>query len=298
MLASAGALGSASFIGRAGAATGAAMGTVNVVYAGSMGVLMDHGIAPAFEAESGATFHGMGQAAMALAHLLAAKTTVADVFVSVSAGPVKIVEQAGLTDTGTPVASTDIVLAYSPKSRFAPRFAAGTPASAGKLLALPGLRFGRTDPAADPQGQYALYTLQLAELYYKQPGLAQKVAGAMQNPAQIFAEPSLLARLQEGQLDATLGYEAAVMSQKLPYVKLPAEINFGTPSLGKSWYGKAVLTLKDKPAHPSPLVYYACVLKNAPNPQGAAAFADFLSSADGQAIFKQYGYNPGKGQPT
>lgn len=277
-------------------AAAAGAGAVNVVFAGSMGVVMDKGIGPAFEARTGIKFYGIGQAAMALAELLAAKSLTADVFVSVSAGPVKVVEKAGLIGHAAPVASTDFVLAYSPASKFAAAFASAGTAGWPQVLATPGLRYGRTDPTVDPQGAYNLYCLQLAELYYKLPGFADKVAGPMLNPAQIFAEPSLLARLQEGQIDATLGYESAVVSQRLPYIKLPPEINFSSPALAKTWYAKATLTLKGKPAHPSPLVFYAAALANAPDPGAARAFAAFLSTPEAQGIFAHYGYNPGKGK--
>jgi molybdate/tungstate transport system substrate-binding protein len=284
----------------AGIAPAKADGKITVAYAGSMGVVMDRGIGPAFTASTGTQVQGIGQAAMGLAHLLAAKSMTADVFVSVSAAPIKAVEAAGLSTSAAPVASTSIVLVYSPKSKFAAAFAAAKNGAWAKIMTSPGFRFGRTDPAVDPQGQYVLYTLQLAEKYYHLPGFAAEVAGPMQNPAQIFAEPSLLARLQEGQIDATLGYESAVISQHLPYITLPAEMNFSTPSLAKDWYSKASLSLQDKgkakTAHPSPLVYYATVLKNAPNPQAAQAFVNFLESPKGQQILGQYGYNPGKGK--
>jgi molybdate/tungstate transport system substrate-binding protein len=263
-----------------------------------MGVVMDKGIGPAFEAKTGIKFYGIGQAAMALAHLLAAKSMTADVFVSVSAGPVKVVEQAGLVSHAVPVASTDFVLAYSPASTFAPAFEKAGPAGWVEVLGSPGLRYGRTDPTADPQGAYNLYCLQLAEIYYKMPGLAARISGSMMNPAQIFAEPSLLARLQEGQIDATLGYESAVISQKLPYIKLPPQINFSSPAFAKSWYSKATLVIKGKPMHPSPLVFYAAPLADAPDPAAARAFAAFLTSPEAQAIFAHYGYNPGEGKPV
>lgn len=273
--------------------------TVNIAFAGSMGAVMDKGFGPVFQAKSGVQYQGIGQASLGLAHLLASKSLNADVFVPVSAVPVKIVEAAGLADGAVPVASTQMVLAYAPKSKFAPAFAAAKGGDWTKILQEPGLRFGRTDPDTDPQGQYALYALQLAGLYYKQPGLADKISGIQENTAQIFAEPSLLARLQDGQIDATIGYESAVISQHLPFVKLPAEVDFSDPSLMKDWYGKASLIItskgETKTVHPAPLVFYAAVLKNAANPQAAKDFVDFLLSADGQAIFAKYGYNPGKG---
>jgi len=278
-----------------GAGAAEAAGKITVAFAGSMGVVMDQGIGPAFAAKSGTQYQGIGQAALGLAHLLAAKSLQADVFVSVSKAPVEVLEAAKLVDQAVPVASTEIVLAYSPKSKFAAAIAAagdGWP----QVLSRKGVRFGRTDPKTDPQGQYVLYTLQLASIYYKQPGLVEKIAGGQ---AEIFAEPSLLARLQEGEIDATLGYKSAVISQKLPFVSLPAEINCSDPAMAKDWYSKAALTVtKDgvsKTVHPGPLVFYASALADAANPAGAAAFVAFLQSADGQALFKKYGYDPGKG---
>jgi molybdate/tungstate transport system substrate-binding protein len=272
-----------------------AAGKITVAFAGSMGVVMDRGIGPAFETKTGTQYQGIGQAALGLAHLLVAKSLSADVFISVSPAPIKVVEAAKLIDKAVPVASTEIVLAYSPKSKFA-----GAIADAGnswpQVLGANGFRFGRTDPKTDPQGQYVLYTLQLASLYYKQPGLQERIAGPKSN---IFAETSLLAQLEEGEVDATLGYKSAVISQNLPYVKLPAEINFSNPALAKTWYSLAALAVtKDgatKTVHPGPLVFYASALANAANPTGAAAFVAFLQSADGQALFKKYGYNPGQG---
>jgi molybdate/tungstate transport system substrate-binding protein len=272
---------------------------LNVAFAGSMGVVMDKGLGPAFAAKTGVQYQGIGQASLGLANLLASNSLNADVFVPVSAAPIKIVEKAGLTASAVPVASTQMVLAYSPKSRFAAEFAAAKGDDWTKILQETGLRFGRTDPSTDPQGQYVLYALQLAGLFYQQPGLAVQIAGPVMNTTQIFAEPSLLARLQDGQIDATLGYESAVISQHLPFIKLPAEINFSTPALAKPWYGKASLSITAKGVaktiHPSPLVFYAAVLNNAANPQAAVDFVAFMTSAEGQTIFAKYGYNPGKG---
>jgi molybdate/tungstate transport system substrate-binding protein len=275
--------------------------TFSVAFAGSMGVVMDKGLGPAFQAQSGAQYQGYGQGALALAHLITGKSLNPDVFISVSPAPMKLVESAGLAEGALPIASTEIVLAYDPKSKFAADLAKAKGGAWTSILANPDLHFGRTDPKTDPQGQYVLYTLQLAGLYYHQPDLESKVAGDTENPEQIFAEPSLLARLADGQIDATLGYESAVISQKLPFITLPPEINFSTPALAKTWYAKAALTSTTngvtKTTHPGSLVFYAAALKNAPHPDEAAAFLKFLQTTQAQAILKEYGYNPGKG-PT
>lgn len=268
---------------------------ITVAYAGSMGKLMDKGMNPSFTAATGVAVHGIGQGAVALAHLITGGAMKPDVFVPVSAGAAKIVREAGLADKAVPVASTAMVLAYSPSSKFAAQFAAAKGADWTKIFLSPDFRLGRTDPTADPQGQYVLFALQLAEAFYKLPGFAEKISGPMLNPAQIFAEPSLLARLEAGQIDATLGYKSAVVSQKLPFIELPDAVNLSNPALAKSVYDKASLTVKGKTIHPSPLVFYAMALKAAANPKAAADYIAFLAGPDGQSIFQRYGYGPGKG---
>jgi len=279
----------------------AGSGTLTVAYAGSMGVLMDKGFAPLFERRTGMNFHGRGQGAFALAHLLAAKAIIADAFVAITPGPIEVLRQAGLVADAVPVASTAMVIAYSPKSRFAPQFET---AAAGKIpwytvLQSKGLRFGRTDPRTDPQGRNILFTFELAQTLYHQPDLMRRVLGKPVNPAQIFTEPSLLARLDAGALDATSGYESAVKSLKLPFIALPREINLSDPAFAESWYSKSAITLEVKDRkqvlHPEPLVFYACVPNNAPNPKAGRAFIALLRSAAGAQLFAEYGYNPPQG---
>jgi len=179
--------------------------TFRVAYAGSMGVVMDRFIGPAFAKANDAQFQGIGQGAYGLARQLEGRLLQADVFVSIAPGPIDILKKAGMIGPAVPVASTQMVIAYSPKSKFMPEFEA---AAQGKkpwydVLQTTGLRFGRTDPATDPQGQNIIFTMLLAQNFYKLPGLANRILGGYQNPQQIFTEPSLLSRLEAGQIDAS-----------------------------------------------------------------------------------------------
>jgi len=271
---------------------------LRVAYAGSMGVVMDKFIGPVFAAREQLAYQGQGQGAYGMARLLAAQKIVADVFVSVNPGPMDILQQAGLVEQAVPVASTRMVIAYNPKSQYANAFSDGS--AWWRVLQTPGLRFGRTDPAVDPQGQNIIFTLMLAEKYYQQAGLAHAVLGAPDNNQQVFAEGSLLTRLQAGQLDAASGYESATISAKLPYVVLPDEINLSNPAYAQQWYDRVSFQITGRDGtvmtlRPQPLVFYAAVLKNAPNPIAARAFVDFLQSPQGQALFQQNGYGQPKG---
>jgi molybdate/tungstate transport system substrate-binding protein len=272
---------------------------VRITYAGSMGVVMDKFIGPAFAEREHVEYQGQGQGAYGMARLLASKKIVADVFVSVNPGPMDILKQAGLVDEAVPVASTRMVIAYNPKSPYAAQLKAGE-ADWWKILQTPGLRFGRTDPAVDPQGQNIIFTLLLAEKYYKQPGMAPAVLGPIENPQQVFGEGSLLTRLQAGQLDAASGYESATISARLPYVALPDQINLSNPQYAKDWYDTVSFPIqnrdgKSETVRPQALVFYAAVLKNATSPEAAKHFITFLQSPDGQALFRQNGYGQPKG---
>ncbi|WP_414148102.1 extracellular solute-binding protein [Erwinia sp. BNK-24-b] len=276
-----------------------------VTYAGSMGVAMDKALGPAFAKAQQVNYQGQGQGAYGMANLLASKKVVADVFVSVTPGPIAVLQKAGLVEKAEPVASTSMVIAYNPKGKYAQAFDAIREGKANaqpwwKVLQTPSLRFGRTDPATDPQGQNIIFTMMLASRYYQQPQLTKNVLGDTQNPQQVFAEGGLLSRLEAGQVDAASGYESATRSAKLPYITLPDEINLSNPELDKTWYSKVSFAITDakgqqKTLHPQPLVFYAAVLKNAPHPELAQKFVKFMQSEEGQTLFKQNGYGQPKG---
>ncbi len=282
----------------------AAEAVVSVAYAGAMGAVMDKALGPLLAKTDHLQYQGQGAGAYGLARLIAAKQINPDVFVSITPGPVEVLEKAGLVGTAVPVASTEMVIAYSPRSRFAADFRA---AAAGKMpwyavLEKPGVRLGRTDPAVDPQGRNIIFTVLLAERYYKKPDLMRKILKEVQNPQQIFTEPSLMSRLESGEIDASSGYLCSAVSHNLPYIPLPPQINLSSPAMVKEWYSKVHFTLRlpngqTDTLSTQPLVFYAAVLKNAPNPKGGEAFVTLMQSPEGQAVFRHYGYGKPMGAP-
>lgn len=277
---------------------------IRVTYAGSMGKVMDQGLGPAFAKADNGEYQGQGQGAYGMARLLASHKIEADVFVSITPGPMQILKDAGLIDDAVPVASTSMVIAYNPKGKNAAKFEQAGQKKDGSwlnLLAQKDISFGRTDPHVDPKGQNIVFTLMLAEKYYKMPGIAEKILGSLQNPEQTHQEGGLLARLESGQVDAAAGYESEVRSAHLPYIALPDEINLSNPAMAKPWYDTVSFTIKDgkgedQVLHTQPMVFYAAVLKNAPNgvSQGQK-FVSFMKSAEGQKLFKAFGYAEPKG---
>src|SRR5262245_21204311 len=158
--------------------TGArAANVIRVAYAGSMGVVMDRFIGPAFAKANNVEFQGIGQGAYGLARQLEGRLLQADVFVSITPGPIDILRQAGMLGLVVAVACTQMVVAYSPKSKFVPDFDAAARGQKKwyEVLQTSGLRFGRTDPATDPQGQNIVFTILLAENFYKKPRLGERI---------------------------------------------------------------------------------------------------------------------------
>jgi molybdate/tungstate transport system substrate-binding protein len=291
-------------VGILAASAAQAAGALRVAYAGSMGVVMDRFIGPAFAKANSVEYQGIGQGAYGLARQLQGRLLQADVFISITPGPIDILKKAGMIGAALPVASTQMVITYSPKSKFVPELEA---AAQGKkpwyeVLQTPGLRFGRTDAATDPQGQNIIFTMLLAQNFYQRSGLAEQILGAYQNPRQLFTEPSLLSRLEAGQIDASSGYLSAARSHHLPFIELPDEINLSNPQMDARWYKTVQFSIKlpsgkEATLNTQPLVFYATVLKDSKQPALAEKFVQFLQNPEGQKMFRDNGYSPPKGGP-
>ena len=266
---------------------------LQVAYAGSMGSMMDGGIRPAVAKSLGADLQGRAQGATGLANLIVAQSIRPDVFISVTAAPMRIVLTARKTKNAIPIARTEMVIAYSPKSQYAAALAkSGEPGAKPwwQIAATPGFRFGRTDPNTDPQGLNVIFTMQLAARYYHQSDLVEKVLGLQINRQRIFQEPQVMARLQAGQLDASSAYKTQPAALGLPFISLPAEINLGVASMEHE-YQQASVTLNGKAHRPSPLVFYAAVLKDAPQPKLANRFLGWLQGREARQILARYNYD-------
>jgi len=266
---------------------------LQVAYAGSMGSMMDGAIRPAVAQALEADLRGRAQGSTGLAKMIAAGSIRPDVFISVTPGPMRLVIAAGKAARAIPIACTEMVIAYSPKSQFAAEFAKSSGAGAKpwwQILQSPGLRFGRTDPNTDPSGLNIIFTMQLAAAYYHQPELAEKIMGTQINPHQVFMEPQLMARLQAGQLDASSAYRTQPDSFGLPFVTLPSAINLGDAAM-ESAYKKATVTLNGRILHSEPLTFYAAAMKDAPQPELAARFVTWLQGSAARAILEKYHYD-------
>src|SRR5437899_6836926 len=155
------------------------LAVLDVAYAGSMGSMMEGPIKTSAAQSLKLDFHGRAQGSSALAQMIVGGNIRPDVFIPVTPGPALTILRAGKADSAQPVAHTEMVIAYSPKSKFASRFEAAGKGKEDwwKILLDPGLRFGRTDPVTDPQGRNIIFTMMLAAKVNKQADLVEKILG-------------------------------------------------------------------------------------------------------------------------
>jgi molybdate/tungstate transport system substrate-binding protein len=266
---------------------------VDVAYAGSMGSLMEGPIKAAAAQTLKMEMRGRAHGSTALAQLIVGENIRPDVFICVTPGPMLTIFRAGKAGSARPIAHTEMVIAYSPKSKFAAKLQAAAEGKARwwEVLQEPGLRFGRTDPITDPQGRNIVFTVMLAAKIYQQPNLMEKILGPALNEQQIFTEPTVQARLQSGELDAASAYKIQPGPFNLPYIVLPKEINLSGQNVATE-HPDIVLNIGSKSWQPEPLIYYAAVLKNAFNSRGGEAFVDWLIGPEAQAIFRRFNYDP------
>ena len=222
--------------------------TVSVLYAASLTQTMEGPLARSFQKDEGYGFAGEGKGSKALANLMKAGLRSPDVFISADASLYP-----GLKVFGR----ADLVVAYAPGSRFAGQLAAAAAGkvSPAKVLRMPGLRLGRTDPRLDPKGAKSL--------------AAMKALGVPSGgDSQVFPEEDLLARVETGQADCGFFYTTETRIAGLRTVTLPDGIG--------SKPGIAVL-------------YAIEVLPGAPHPSAAKAFLGYVLTGNGRRILEQAG---------
>jgi molybdate/tungstate transport system substrate-binding protein len=238
-----------------------APGSVVVAYPASLQTTMDGPVASALR-DQGIEFVGEPGGSKQLASLIASGQRSPDVFIAI--------DRANVDRLGAKVASaitfgsTRLGIAWEGKSNYAYVFTSVATGETPWLVALaqPGLRIGRTDPDLDPKGQFTIDAL--VDLI----GAAneKRILGVDKNPQQIYPEAELMARLESGDIDVGFFYQAEAAPHKVPFWAFPGEAS-----------------MSDK------LTYTLAVMKDAPHPEAAQAFAKFVLTGEGSHILQEGG---------
>ena len=284
-------------------------GKVFVMYAASLVKTFENNLGPSFEKKTGYTYIGEGRGSVQIANMIIDGQRRPDVFVSAGTIPImKLMMSNGSNAAGkqqqqqqhyiaqwlVKFASAEMVIAYSPISRFHLDL---DKAKKGEILwyqvlSEPGFKFGRTDPELDPKGYYMVITAKLANIYYKDQNIKQRILEQDRNPTQIFPEETLKTVLESGQLDAVAAYKHEAITRGLPYITLPSQINLANPAFF-DFYKKGSYTLDTGETVYGEPIYFSATIPEATvdNLAGAVSFVTFLLSADGERILESQGLN-------
>jgi molybdate/tungstate transport system substrate-binding protein len=188
-------------------------------------------------------------------------------------------------------ASNELSIVYQEKSRLASQI---NSKNWFEILMKKEVAFGRADPNADPCGYRTVVLLQLAEKYYKKPGLAKMISGKDQNYIRP-KEVDMLAILESGSIDYIFLYRSVAIQHHLKYIILPDEINLKNMDFAAQ-YATATAEIdgkepgKKETVKGEPMVYGITMLRDAPNKSAAIAFLQFLLSREkGMKIMEKNG---------
>jgi len=191
-------------------------------------------------------------------------------------------------------ATNEMVIAYTEDSKYQDEI---TDDNWHEILLRDGVEYGHSDPDADPCGYRTLMLWQLAEVYYGMPGLYQQLdEGCPENNVRPKSV-ELIALLQAGELDYAFEYRSVAMQHGLKYLSLPDEIDLSEFGLA-DYYAQAEVEVTGKEPGTTttltgaPIAYGVTIPKNAPHPELALSFLQFLLGPEGQAIMGDCGQPP------
>ncbi len=182
--------------------------------------------------------------------------------------------------------SNAITFVYTDKSKDASKI---NSSNWFQILSEPGVEIGRSNPDTDPSGYQTLQMLQLAERYYHKAGLAQAILKNAPEKNIRDTETELIGALQSGQIDYLAIYRSDAMQHHFKYLQLPVQINLSDAAYAGEYATVSVGT-RNGELQARPIIYAVTVPLNAPHPEQASRWIDFLLSAQGQAIMQNNGF--------
>ena len=207
-------------------------------------------------------------------------------------------------------ATNSIGIAYTPQSKYASEIDA---ANWYGIFSRPDVKVGISDARLDSCGYRVLMLCQLAELYYDDDTIFERITGGFSPPVTVnqndgeyvISVPEILAPLkatlrgssvrllgilESGDIDYAFMYQSVAEQYGLRFLKLPPEINLGSDS-----YKKLAKELKvtlsfhrfasiNPEFNCQPILYGITIPQNAPHTELAVEFAKFVIGPEGQRI--------------
>jgi molybdate/tungstate transport system substrate-binding protein len=284
----------------------AARGTATVDYAGSLTGLVQTTLQPAFEQQTGDSFVGKGAGSTLIAQGILDGELSPGVFISIGKKAITSLWPSRSHFVLT-LATDPLVVAYSPKSRYASQLDAirsgAKPLSAlFRLMETPGFRLGRTDPTQDPQGAFFILMFELATKELHLPvRTPERILGVsatdpVGNTTQVVDEDSLATDIASGSVDAGSDFLTEARQFHLDYITLGPSLDFADPAQGAR-YATVTLHLPAGPFQGGLITLDATYVLPAAGEHRAAAdatadeqFLAFLLSGKGRSELRAAGY--------
>ncbi|HVN58616.1 MAG TPA: extracellular solute-binding protein [Bacteroidales bacterium] len=194
---------------------------------------------------------------------------------------------------GIRFATNQIIIAFSAKSRYSSIIDS---TNWKDILLRKDVIFSRSDPNSDPCGYRSVFTMLLAEKYYKLPGLADRMLA--KNREYIRPkEVDLVALMESNAIDYMFQYKSVAIQHNFKYIELPARISLSDPALNDYYKLASTEVTGSTPGSKMKVTgeyinYSFTVLENAPEKEEALKFAAFLLSPEGRNIFRKNGQDP------
>jgi molybdate/tungstate transport system substrate-binding protein len=208
-------------------------------------------------------------------------------------------------------------IAYTSQSKYATEIGS---ANWYEVLSRPDVEVGIPDPRIDSCGYRAFMVCQLAEDYYDDNTILERVLGDFSPPitvsdnlgVHVIAVPEtvkpkkvtvrgysvqLLGLLESGDLDYSFEYESVARQHGLGFVALPPEIDLSSRDFADR-YAQVVVKMDFQrfasitpEFRGEPIQYAVTIPTNSPHRDAAIQFVEFLLGSDGQTIFLE-SYQP------
>lgn len=268
-------------------------GSVIVFHAGSLSVPFQK-IARAFEAENpGVKILLEAAGSVECARKITELNKPCDIMAS---SDYKVIEELLIPSHASwylPFAGNEMVIAFTEKSQKQDIL---NQQNWMEILLDPEVRFGRSDPDADPCGYRTLMVMKLAGQKYALPRLVEQLSSKdikYIRPKEV----DLLAMLEINETDYIFIYRSVAIQHGLKYLELPDEINLKNMDFNDD-YSKVSVSIRGKnpgetlEVRGETIAYAVTLINNAPNPEMAKAFLEFLLDINkGGKILEESGHN-------
>ncbi len=269
-------------------------GKLVIFHAGSLTVPVDELTAAFQEVHPDVTFETEASGSNTAARKISELGREADLMMSADYTVIDELLIPAFADWNLRFARNTMVIAYTDESEYADEINSD---NWYEILLRDGVIFGHSEPDVDPCGYRTLMVWQLAEEYYDEPGLYERLQASCPPENVRPKSVELIALLESGDMDYAYEYRSVAVQHGLNFIELPDEINLSMVEHADFYSQASVEIAGAEPGEQmtmvgKPIVYGVTIPSNAPSPDLAEEFVKFLLGPEGQAIMEDQGQPP------